>query len=71
MFIEKKSTLSGEYNVMDLPITQEQLTRYYNGEDLIQNIFPDLLPEQREFLMTGITPKEWYDIFGNGNNNES
>jgi hypothetical protein len=29
----------------------------------IQNAFPFLTPEQREFLMTGIRPDEWNLIF--------
>lgn len=34
---------------------------------LIQNAFPNLTADQREFMMTGITPKEWKLIFGEGN----
>lgn len=29
----------------------------------IQNFLPDFSPEQREFLMTGITPGEWNQMF--------
>lgn len=35
----------------------------YAGGALIQNAFPFLTPDQREFLMTGITPDEWDDLF--------
>jgi len=31
--------------------------------EMIQIAFKDLLPEQREFLITGITPHEWNEIF--------
>lgn len=31
---------------------------------LIQNAFPTLSPDEREFLITGITATEWNDIFG-------
>jgi hypothetical protein len=31
---------------------------------LIQNAFPTLSPEIREFIMSGITPQEWADMFG-------
>jgi hypothetical protein len=31
---------------------------------LIQNVFPDLNTDQREFLMTGSTPEEWNAVFG-------
>jgi hypothetical protein len=51
--------ISGKENTLDLNITEEQLTRYNAGDGLIQNIFPDLTPGEREFLMTGITEEEW------------
>jgi hypothetical protein len=47
---------------MDLPITQEQLTRWENGE-LVQNVFPDLTPDQREFIMTGMCNDDWDNMF--------
>ena len=30
---------------------------------LIQDVMPHLKPEEREFLMTGITPAEWDAMF--------
>ena len=30
----------------------------------IQDAFPMLSDDQREFLMTGLTPEEWDDLFG-------
>lgn len=62
MRIEKRSAVSGVVRVMDLPITEEQLRRWENGE-LIQNVMPNLTPDEREFLMTGITATEWDDMF--------
>jgi hypothetical protein len=38
---------------MDLPIIQEDIDRWCDGE-MIQNVFPQLNADQREFLMTGI-----------------
>jgi len=64
MLITKKSAFTGIEHTMDLPITQEQLEAYTSGNGLIQNIFPDLTPDQREFLMTGVTPEEWDETFG-------
>jgi hypothetical protein len=58
MIIERKSMLTGKVHQMDLPVTDEQLLRWANNE-LIQNVFPDLTIDQREFLMTGTTPEEW------------
>lgn len=63
MLIKRKSIISGDTNSMVLPITSTQLDRWTGG-DLIQNVFPDLSADQREFLMTGITPEEWNQNFG-------
>jgi hypothetical protein len=49
---------TGKVNVMDLPVTQEQIDKY-NAGALVQNAFPNLNAEQREFLQTGTTPEEW------------
>ena len=65
MIISKKSNLTGEINSMDLDVTLEQIARYEYGGSLVQNIFPNLSPEEREFLKSGITPEEWENIFGN------
>ena len=63
MLIERTSMISGKTNSMELPITNAQLDRWTGGE-LIQDVFPDLSVDQREFLMTGITPEEWDLTFG-------
>ena len=62
MIITKKSQLSGKVNSMDLDVTQEALDRWKGGE-LIQDVFPDLTPSEREFLITGILGDEWDTIF--------
>ena len=61
--ITRKSQLSGEINSMELDVTQAQLNRWQGGE-LIQDVFPHLNAEEREFIQTGITPQEWSDTFG-------
>jgi hypothetical protein len=48
---------------MSLPITEEQYTAWEQGT-LVQNAMPHLSPDEREFIMTGITPEEWADNFG-------
>lgn len=35
----------------------------WNEGTLIQNAFPNLSPEEREFLITGLTPEMWNDLF--------
>ena len=62
MEIVRKSQLSGAIHVMDIDISEEQLARVENRRDnqeLIQNIVPHLPKDEREFLISGITPEEW------------
>jgi hypothetical protein len=62
MRIIRTSRLTGNTSVMDLPITREQLAAWIDGE-LIQNAMPHLNADEREFIMTGITPAEWDAMF--------
>ena len=64
MLVTKQSPISGKMNSMELPITEAQLKAHQNGE-LVQKVFPTLSVEEREFLVSGISPKEWNDLFGN------
>ena len=63
MIIYRRSLVSGKTNTMDLPVTKEQVKEWQDGR-LIQNVFPDLTPDEREFIQTGITPDEWKQIDG-------
>jgi len=58
MKITRKSGLTGEINTRDLDITPKQYTEYLSGT-LAQLAFPHLSADDREFLITGITPEEW------------
>jgi hypothetical protein len=66
MQVTRTSSLSGKVFTMELDVTQEQLDRFEkrreNGE-YVQTIFPHLTSEEREFIMTGISPTEWDEIF--------
>ena len=63
MLVTRRSPFSHKENTIDLDITAEQLARYENGNELIQNVFPNLSAEHREFIKTGITPEEWEASF--------
>lgn len=63
MLVTRRSIVSGVERTIDLPVTQEQLDRHSRGEGLIQDIFPDLTADQREFILTGITAEEWDNMF--------
>jgi len=67
MQITKKSILTGEEHTMEIKITPEQLKKVDNRRELglnIQNIVPFLSPDEREFLMNGITSDESKKYFG-------
>ncbi len=62
MQITRTSRLTGKTSVMDLNLTQAELDAWVDGM-LIQDAMPQLSAEEREFLMTGITPAEWDSVF--------
>lgn len=63
MKITRTSPFSGKEHTLEVPVTEAQMIRYENREDLIQNIFPNLDRGLREFIKTGITPDEWEETF--------
>jgi hypothetical protein len=62
MLIERICPLSGETKRQDILVTQEQLDAWRSGA-LIQNAMPNLSADEREFIMTGITPDVWEELF--------
>ena len=62
MLITRTSPFSGNTNSMEIEVTQEQLSSWESGV-LIQNAMPNLSADEREFIMTGITPEEWDSAF--------
>ena len=61
--IERKSPKTGKINSMILDTTKELLDEYYAGSDrLVQDIFPNLNVDEREFIMTGYTVEDWNAI---------
>lgn len=64
MIITRQSQYSGKSNTMNLNITDSQWARYCAGTECIQNVFPNLTPDEREFIKTGITAQEWEELFG-------
>ena len=66
MLILKVSQLSGKLNSMELNVTESQMDRFHNrieNGEYVQTIFPNLTSEEREFLLSGITPTEWNETF--------
>ena len=63
MIVNRVSSVSGKSNSMELNITEKQLKDWKSGV-LAQEAFPNLSDNEREFIMTGITPEEWDNVFG-------
>jgi hypothetical protein len=62
MEIKRKSPFENKYNTLNIDVTQEQLDAWKNG-CLIQDAMPNLTPDEREFIKSGITPAEWEKLF--------
>jgi hypothetical protein len=61
MKITRTNPFNGEVNTLDIPVTEEQVQAYMNGA-LIQNAFPNLSADDREFIKTGITAESWEEM---------
>lgn len=62
MLLIRRSILTGHFHSKELDITQEQLDAVDSGA-LIQEVFPHLCAEDREFIKSGITYEEWDRAF--------
>lgn len=62
MLINRVSRLTGKRHQLEIDVTAEQLENWRNGE-LIQVAMPNLSPNEREFIMTGVTKEEWDEAF--------
>jgi len=59
---ENTSILTGTVSTMNLNCSEKELGQGFNlraGGALIQDAFPMLNSEEREFILSGITPEEW------------
>tara|TARA_R100000951_G_scaffold28348_1_gene24314 strand:- start:274 stop:477 length:204 start_codon:yes stop_codon:yes gene_type:complete len=64
MKVTRTSAFTGVTRTLDLNISEQKLQDWEEGELLAQDAFPNLDDEEREFIMTGITPEEWNAAFG-------
>lgn len=64
MLVTKISQFTGKTHTMELDVTQEQLDKYATGKYLLQNVFPNLSPVERDFIKLGVTAEEWESFFG-------
>jgi hypothetical protein len=64
MKITRTSPISGKVNTMEINVTEEEIQKYYDGAGLIQELLPNVSPDEREFIKSGITPDEYENLFG-------
>lgn len=64
MLVTKTSKLTGIEHTRDLPVTEQMLRAWMGGRLLIQDAMPELCLDDREFLISGVTPEEWEAVFG-------
>ena len=66
MLVTMRSQLTGRVHAREINVDAFALYAYMTGEDLrpVQVVFPHLSADDREFLLTGATPDEWDEIFG-------
>ena len=58
MLITRTNPFNGEVNTLNIEVTDAQIEAYAAGA-LIQNAFPNLSVDDREFIKTGITAESW------------
>ena len=59
MKVTRTSLFTGITRTLDLNISETKLGDWEEGLILIQDAFPTLTADEREFIMTGITAEEW------------
>lgn len=69
MKISRISNLTGEYNTREISITLDQYNDWQNAREngetrFVQDEFGHLSADDREFLISGITPDEWENLLG-------
>ncbi len=59
MKITRKSPFTSIEHTREIPVTETQLNNWKVGGIVIQRAMPNISADDREFIMTGITPEEW------------
>lgn len=65
--VERASVLTGKVRLLDIDISEAEfeagLSRWLLG-GLVQDAFPGMTADEREFWLTGIVPEEWAEMLG-------
>lgn len=63
MIINRKSVLSGISHSKNIPVNPDDYAAWKSGLGNIQELMPYLNEDDREFILSGITPEEWDSAF--------
>jgi rRNA-processing protein FCF1 len=64
--VVRTSTMTGIKRTKTFMVDPNQLLRYNKGEIYIQEAFPHLSADDREFIISGCTPEEFERLTPNG-----
>ena len=63
MYIKRKSVISGIERTRSIPVNLDEYVAWQAGLGNIQDLMPYLNDNDREFILSGITPEEWDEAF--------
>ena len=63
MIIKKTSAFSGIVRTKDIPMDPKDFAQYAAGYGSMDDLLPYLSIEDREFILSGMTPQEWKNAF--------
>ncbi len=63
MKVSRYNMMTGKVCHMELDVTPQDLARHQRGE-LVQDVFPHLTADEREFLVSGLMPGDWEKLMG-------
>lgn len=62
MIIVRRSQATGARHERELDVTHQQMAAFERGV-MVQDAFPQLSAEDREYILSGITPEEWAILY--------
>lgn len=63
MKITRKSVITGTQRTRDIPVNPEDMVSYSSGLGSMDDLMPYLNYIDRDFILSGITQKEWSVAF--------
>jgi len=63
MYITRESVITGIKRTRSIPANPDDMLAWKAGLGNIQDLMPYLNDDDREFLLSGITPEEWDEAF--------